>query len=104
MRISDWSSDVCSSDLIERMGEALFGADTDRAPGMVKRRFLGHDEMFLPCFRGWRTERPVRCRDRGAHIWAGSFVKRAQLSSRADASASTSSGRAPCRERVCPYV
>src|SRR3546814_20140814 len=33
---------------IERMGEALFGADADRAPGMVKRRFLGHDEMFLP--------------------------------------------------------
>src|SRR3546814_18460298 len=33
---------------IERMGEALFCAAADRAPGKVKRRFLGPDEVLLP--------------------------------------------------------
>src|SRR3546814_11990379 len=34
MRISDWSSDVCSSDLLDRLGQSL--ADLVRLPGWPK--------------------------------------------------------------------
>src|SRR3546814_9233523 len=30
MRISDWSSDVCSSDLVDRLGEAFVGPEDQR--------------------------------------------------------------------------
>src|SRR3546814_10051984 len=30
MRISDWSSDVCSSDLVRRQGDVLLGPGADR--------------------------------------------------------------------------
>src|SRR3546814_13879840 len=42
MRISDWSSDVCSSDLEVEPGEPV---DADRRP--VRRRRLGEDGVTL---------------------------------------------------------
>src|SRR3546814_18946279 len=38
MRISDWSSDVCSSDLPARKGRPLTDADVELATGMVIHR------------------------------------------------------------------
>src|SRR3546814_6514874 len=52
MRISDWSSDVCSSDLIAR--EPCFG---DFAIGRPARRPIGRDMARLTCA-------PERSRDR----------------------------------------
>src|SRR3546814_20814130 len=45
MRISDWSSDVCSSDLLRRVGQALDLADrTQDALGVTVRR-VHHDDV-----------------------------------------------------------
>src|SRR3546814_684932 len=50
MRISDWSSDVCSSDLLSRQvwpawHEALIRAHADPADASARER-LGYDELF----------------------------------------------------------
>src|SRR3546814_9461897 len=95
MRISDWSSDVCSSDLKVSMikldpyinvdagtmspfqhGEVFVtedGAETDLD--------LGHYERFL---RGKTT--------RYSNMTTGQIYRKVQI------------GRASCRERVCKYV
>src|SRR3546814_2677992 len=80
MRISDWSSDVCSSDLGQR-GRWNLSADQQRA---VDPAEVDDDP------RGWS---------------AGG--KRRNAGARADAArrdARLKIGRASCRERVCQYV
>src|SRR3546814_1212200 len=74
MRISDWSSDVCSSDLIPDHGERRAGRDP-----------CGPH----PCAAGrGRAHRGGRRRDRrGGRKRGGGEI-----------------GRASCRERVCQYV
>src|SRR3546814_1157062 len=85
MRISDWSSDVCSSDLLADIrcrflllvGDALLGgADLLRQP-------LGELALALGPFLGDRIRRLAVSR-----LGLG----RGQI------------GRASCRERVCQYV
>src|SRR3546814_16702603 len=46
MRISDWSSDVCSSDLIdaENGWSAGFSHDSRRSPSDLETDHLGHDQ------------------------------------------------------------
>src|SRR3546814_7588633 len=77
MRISDWSSDVCSSDLrleaIVAMAEAL---DADRLE-------VAHVQYY-----GWAL------RNRAALMPTRNQV----------AAATSKIGRASCRERVCQYV
>src|SRR3546814_6902255 len=56
MRISDWSSDVCSSDLVERTGAGVAGGhrparrpgdfDRDRVGGLLRLRRLGLGVAF----------------------------------------------------------
>src|SRR3546814_19150181 len=89
MRISDWSSDVCSSDLLRRgfndkisgckrgiIGDWLdpvqqrFGRLGVHLIFFDKARYLFRD-LRLPCFR----------------LWSADEI-----------------GSAPCRERVCQYV
>src|SRR3546814_2819907 len=85
MRISDWSSDVCSSDLIDEF-EMVLRKGPVRAPEERKQRrlalngclYLGHHRPFRACRNG--------------------FERQAQ---RLDA---IQIGRASCRERVCQYV
>src|SRR3546814_6445595 len=85
MRISDWSSDVCSSDLQRRhrlaRDLALAGEDVDR---MIVQRVQR---------RGGRRRHPggVRARLRMADL---RFEHRAHQEI----------GRATCRESVCQYV
>src|SRR3546814_7242832 len=47
MRISDWSSDVCSSDLNRPTHEVLFGNDKDIA-AEYERGFVGMTEVDCP--------------------------------------------------------
>src|SRR3546814_10469542 len=89
MRISDWSSDVCSSDLDLSLADTLF-----RPRGRDER------EMTLGELRhGVRTgDGPV-----------ARSVMQGELHSRLVQAASVAVlplqiGRASCRERVCPYV
>src|SRR3546814_4132014 len=78
MRISDWSSDVCSSDLAGGAERAGGGGNTD--PGVVHRplrRRAGGAAAGQPRLRpAARADRPGPC---------------VQI------------GRASCRERVCQY-
>src|SRR3546814_1756819 len=83
MRISDWSSDVCSSDLLSVMEGA--GADYTLVCRRLSRAALGDESAVralfgdLAGFDGWAD----RWRQR---------LQREQI------------GRASCRERVCQYV
>src|SRR3546814_16676134 len=85
MRISDWSSDVCSSDL------SLYPARSPqrrRARGAQSRQSdVPGDPRAEGC--GARGGRAHRCRARSVHQ---PRPRRADI------------GRASCRERVCQYV
>src|SRR3546814_1674470 len=89
MRISDWSSDVCSSDLVERVPRR--NRETRSIPiGTVKGRYL------RPFFSSLAsliriTTRPL----------SGSAFR---LSVKPFPSRVAQLGRASCRERVCQYV
>src|SRR3546814_971196 len=89
MRISDWSSDVCSSDL-----------DDDRA-GMIHRQrgcFLvdGH-ACRLGCSR--QPDRVIKRVEMPAFAVEHPAMMGLARNDRAD-----QIGRASCRERVCQYV
>src|SRR3546814_5499995 len=95
MRISDWSSDVCSSDLSRGRRPALRCRVRHRA-GMRPCRVFGH-----PCQRRSRLRagnggpRTARADGRGAENGAGRTRRKDQRGE---------IGRASCRERVCQYV
>src|SRR3546814_12200943 len=104
MRISDWSSDVCSSDLFI---EDIAGAVTfDRAGRTI--RVKGEISVYPP-----RQQGILRFADRhGAHIRAGAGIMNVidmeQRSAAINQSAGShrkikKSGRATCRDRVCQY-
>src|SRR3546814_19911353 len=96
MRISDWSSDVCSSDLVRGAG--------GRALRVAGRRRL--------C-RAGALARPGRCLRVGVGGVAGRVAEGAgaggaaglRLARRKEApKPGWEIGRAPCRERGCQYV
>src|SRR3546814_9401572 len=81
MRISDWSSDVCSSDLGVGFGDAVH----DVVDGVVARADVAEAEQHLG-FGGGEA--------------AGVDAHRGDMAvARVD-----EIGRASCRERVCKYV
>src|SRR3546814_9315205 len=83
MRISDWSSDVCSSDLII---EIFRQQAAEAKPGRFQdgHRKAGMETARVP--RQW-TRHPVPART----VWGGH-------------SRAVEIGRASCRERVCQSV
>src|SRR3546814_5733068 len=88
MRISDWSSDVCSSDLelIEVMGadHILFGSDYPHPEGLAE-----------PC--SYLDHLPAGLSDDViAGIMGGNLATIMKVP--------VQIGRASCRERVCQYV
>src|SRR3546814_1304576 len=86
VRISDWSSDVCSSDLFEGgcVELAQVGGDAvDTCQAAVKIFKVGHHD-FVPQFAFFQIAHQV-------------IVDHGEL-------ARQEIGRASCRERVCPYV
>src|SRR3546814_4336014 len=83
MRISDWSSDVCSSDLLP--------PDLPLQHGLLRHQPPVHEPA--------RTDDDARRTDLPDH-----GPENAQLARRADAPLHFQIGRASCRERVCPSV
>src|SRR3546814_20753812 len=97
MRISDWSSDVCSSDLLE----AIFGFFTD--PQQVTRlaamRTGGErDYLYMLLYAGFLVSGCIA-------LWR-ELRLRAMLAAALlpVAAALCEIGRASCRERGCQYV
>src|SRR3546814_2570852 len=78
MRISDWSSDVCSSDLVDIMG------------GIIGARWQREDQLHLTLRFIGEVERR-----------AANDIAEALATVRHPA---FKIGRASCRERVCQYV
>src|SRR3546814_20485271 len=96
MRISDWSSDVCSSDLPSVIAAVLFAVAADAGRGAAARAGTGGsaDDGARPCANpqqpgpectGQPEPQQLR-RSQGATHW------RRQI------------GRASCRERACQSV
>src|SRR3546814_13018573 len=87
MRISDWSSDVCSSDLI-----AVYGSGR-----LVMIAWVGHPlggaHDVAEAFPDFGAEH------RNIHIAIAGLIY-----ARGDAGGVVKIGRASCRERVCQYV
>src|SRR3546814_11516893 len=111
MRISDWSSDVCSSDLVvERLGERVVGAndepscDRDRPHG--RRGGAACDDVdrgpwpssSSPHDGGHDEPEPLGCRR-----WLA-FPEAALVAVVGVGVEGWQIGRASCRERVCRYV
>src|SRR3546814_9959211 len=98
MRISDWSSDVCSSDLRERIGEDAVQRFGDRLGGVgleIGRRLqrrVGRGHRDAPLADMWIVAVTVR-----THI--GSGITSCNISM----TAIEQIGRASCRERVWQY-
>src|SRR3546814_11805235 len=102
MRISDWSSDVCSSDLRRRNGHARRAGDSQPVTDFTEPRFD-------------HPPRPMAQRV-GAILWpsffaAGvatmvffAFVDPLMLRDMTFPSMPMKIGRASCRDRVCQYV
>src|SRR3546814_15370787 len=124
MRISDWSSDVCSSDLLDaanaELGKLLFdlaaqvavhgGArfDSEEGPEITHRNAVERAKP-VPAFVQISVRPARRCLDQ--RIWPGLEVEigverwRNQRVGEADKlDDAVQIGRASCRERVCQYV
>src|SRR3546814_12905237 len=104
MRISDWSSDVCSSDLTAKIALERLDADADRmkvvsvavvAEMLVDEGFL-HAEETVGAMAGPRR----------AHVEHAPFgyVDMVDIIGKRQAIFDIEIGRASCRERVCKYV
>src|SRR3546814_14343547 len=88
MRISDWSSDVCSSDL------------HDPAPGVVRIDCQGgYAQIGFDAGRPLINDKARRCGI--AALAINNCIHFAALWPEVEA---LEIGRASCRERVCPYV
>src|SRR3546814_17098140 len=89
MRISDWSSDVCSSDLIAAHIDPA-AAGISHKPLLPTASTTNHlKEGWEPPFRGGVKQKRRRSDDGPAPL---SAVRKVEI------------GRASCRERVCQYV
>src|SRR3546814_13447252 len=102
MRISDWSSDVCSSDLERQtLGPrmALVGNPDLQALGEALHRFLAADDQGRS-----RDERLTLAADLLVQ-WGVPQLQAPDLVNVSDRlHAFLAIGRASCRERVCQYV
>src|SRR3546814_13761923 len=111
MRISDWSSDVCSSDLGIAKGENEIGGLAGAAGGAEDRAIVfaqnlePRSDIIGVAHGGHDAERGA---DEGGGDFGAQFLARIGLRSEAARLVAAQSlgeiGRASCRERVCEYV
>src|SRR3546814_15426194 len=102
MRISDWSSDVCSSDLCQISQNTTVDGDHGRIE--TRATTVIHNLDWLPKDHGWPGLKAVvivdsirETGDKATHE-TRLYLTPAQLP------AEQQIGRASCRERVCQYV
>src|SRR3546814_13386011 len=90
MRISDWSSDVCSSDLLRKQGNSKEkSARISNAAAARGKSAVGKKGGKSGSYEDWTvTDLKKRAKELGISGYAG-LTKSKQI------------GRASCRERVC---
>src|SRR3546814_3423772 len=98
MRISDWSSDVCSSDL-----NALdaWAAQQNRH-AELRVSYEQNKQALHAAERGYQEGAADYLNVLAAQ--RGVLASQTSLNASATNAALTQLGRAPCRERVCQYV
>src|SRR3546814_11804457 len=107
MRISDWSSDVCSSDLpdigsrgrgvaVIRDEAALIAYLTRASDDVLVQRYIGGDEFGVFVYRRPEDGKPV--------IYSITQKCFPTVSGDGQRTLAQQIGRASCRERVCQYV
>src|SRR3546814_17374593 len=109
MRISDWSSDVCSSDL-KREEVEIFGNDYDTPDGTCIRDFIHVSDLArahvnaLDYLRDHRESLTLNCGYGRGHSVREVLDGIRRISGRDIPTRIAQIGRASCRERVCKYV
>src|SRR3546814_3891472 len=98
MRISDWSSDVCSSDLVFIHVPKTAGSTVNAIMKGHSPNGQGHIEELLD--EDMEFKKAVNNLD-----WMSGHVSRDRIAIRIrEVSRRPEIGRASCRERVCQYV
>src|SRR3546814_19750831 len=101
MRISDWSSDVCSSDLFfldDRLRQVI---ETGIANNRDLRIAAANVQQARAQYRVQRADRLPTVNATGTATYTNNL---ASMGGGAGSSSSDKIGRASCRERVCQYV
>src|SRR3546814_6843928 len=100
LRISDWSSDVCSSDLFQLICKLLpIGGDCGQRFASGRQRFLRRLMLRLQI-----VETIEVCRENLMLGFAGLQDLRSSPGDLQRLNKTGEIGRASCRERVCQYV
>src|SRR3546814_5727373 len=102
MRISDWSSDVCSSDLNLKQRVASHSAGRDAAagkPASIPAADLNHEGPRVLQHAIFRLQRPALIEMVIHALGIEEVLNPVARQNEAD-----EIGRASCRERVCQYV
>src|SRR3546814_1293815 len=97
MRISDWSSDVCSSDLLDQAIGGYTALEKDFAETVELIAMAEEDGDQDMVAEGERALRDLADRTQKKQL-------ESLLSGEADGNDCYQIGRASCRERVCQYV
>src|SRR3546814_13206183 len=103
MRVSDWSSDVCSSDLPARATLSLAYRDTHGALIDQPRAYQTRIEPFFSNLLPEGTLRDYLARRAGVKSLR-EYLLLAQLGADLPGAVTAEIGRASCRERVCRDV
>src|SRR3546814_15469514 len=99
MRISDWSSDVCSSDLKDDTIVYIQEKLTDMlALQMINRRLEARARAGASYLQASVTQEDV------SRSVDGTFVRIMPVGEDWEAAMNDEIGRGSCRERVCQYV
>src|SRR3546814_8564684 len=98
MRISDWSSDVCSSDLQRRQTEAAHLSIAGRVVNQVLTIAAIRDRIDTADALLKEDLRNVDLTEKRRKAGEGTLVEVLNAQSQYEI------GRASCRERVCKYV
>src|SRR3546814_12381037 len=99
MRISDWSSDVCSSDLLNEQSVRRFEQDAEFAMGFTF--FACVALLPLLCFIVYRKMKPKM--EAAIELFEG-LAEQEERTRKVEEDVRYQIGRASCRERVCQYV
>src|SRR3546814_4637188 len=97
MRISDWSSDVCSSDLLLAVAAAAAGVIPEAASSIadLQKQTIAAIEKALPTLSGDQLVVLLKLEHASAQPRV-TLVQKIEQQQQI--------GRASCRERVCQYV